>query len=242
MIHYHGTPIGGGKDQAAKFLLGRHALVPHIRQDDLPAVAEFSASFVFDNSAFTQWKGGNPMDTEGYIRWCEKWHRHPGLDFCLIPDVIDGSEIDNDAMLRDWPSHLRNKGLPIWHLHEDVERLSRLVKEWPVVALGSSGQWPTPGTESWWYRMHEAMMYACDPDGRPLARLHGLRMMNPKIFTRLPLSSADSVNAAVNCGSTSRFGMYLPATASQRAAVIADRVERFNSASVWIPWIRDAVA
>ena len=81
--------------------------------------------------------------------------------------------------------------------------------------------------------MSEAMDVACDDQGRPRARLHGLRMMDPEIFTRLPLASADSTNAAVNCGSLSRFGSYLPPTASQRAAVIAERVESQNSAAIW---------
>lgn len=34
MIHYHGTPISGTRHDVAKFLVGRHALVPFPRQDD----------------------------------------------------------------------------------------------------------------------------------------------------------------------------------------------------------------
>lgn len=66
-----------------------------------------------------------------------------------------------------------------------------------------------------------------------MARLHGLRMLDPAIFTKLPLSSADSTNAAVNSGSLDRFGMYLPPTTAQRAAVIAERIEAHNSAPIW---------
>jgi hypothetical protein len=77
------------------------------------------------------------------------------------------------------------------------------------------------------------MAVACDADGRPKTQLHGLRMLNPEVFRHLPLRSADSANAVVNSGSLDRFGMYLPPTRSQRAAVIADRIEAFNSASVW---------
>jgi hypothetical protein len=79
------------------------------------------------------------------------------------------------------------------------------------------------------------MNAVCDEQGRPPARLHGLRMLDPAIFTKLPLSSADSTNAAVNCGSLDRFGMYVPVTASQRAAVVADRIEAHPSAAVWTP-------
>ena len=82
--------------------------------------------------------------------------------------------------------------------------------------------------------MSEAMNAICDGHGRPAARLHGLRMLDPAIFTKLPLASADSTNAAVNSGSLDRFGMYLPPTAAQRSAVIAERIESHNSAPRWV--------
>jgi hypothetical protein len=75
----------------------------------------------------------------------------------------------------------------------------------------------------------------CDSVGRPVCRLHGLRMLAPNVFSKLPLSSADSTNAAVNCNSKNWQGPYKPATSWQRAAVIADRVESHNSAGYWSP-------
>lgn len=45
MIHYHGTPVGGKREDAAKFLAGRHALVPFPRKDDLGVVADVCKSF-----------------------------------------------------------------------------------------------------------------------------------------------------------------------------------------------------
>lgn len=231
MIHYHGTPAGGGRLDAAKFLQGRHALVPFPRQDDMGIVAEVCQSFVFDNGAFSIWTKGGTLDVDGYTAWVEQWHRHPGFDWALIPDVIDGDEDANDRLLEQWPMHL--PGVPVWHLHESVERLQRLASTWRTVALGSSGQWATPGTAAWWKRMAAAMDAICDDQGRPTCRLHGLRMLDPAIFQHLPLASADSTNAAVNGGSISRFGMYAPPTAGQRAAVIADRIEAHNSVPVW---------
>lgn len=231
MKHIHGTPIGGPRQDAARFLAARHALVPFLRQDDIGAVAEFCQSFVLDNSAFSAWKRGAEIDFDAYATWVDQWHRHPGFEWALIPDVIDGTEADNDALLRAWPTRL--SGVPVWHLHESLERLAALRDRFHVVALGSSGQWASPGTSSWWSRMAEAMKVACDEQGRPLTRLHGLRMLDPAIFTHLPLASADSTNAAVNCGSLDRFGIYLPPTAAQRAAVIAERIEAFNSAPMW---------
>lgn len=232
MIHYHGTPVGGSRQDVARFLSGRHALVPFPRRDDMGAVADTCQSFVFDNGAFSIWKRGGQLDVPGYIAWCEEWYQHPGFDWALIPDVIEGSEADNDALLADWPRRIA--GVPVWHMHESIDRLVRLGNEWPVVALGSSGQWPTPGATSWWERMGAAMDALCDERGRPPCRLHGLRMLAPKVFSRLPLASADSTNAAVNGGSLSRFGTYLPPTAAQRCAVIAERIEAHNSAPCWV--------
>ncbi len=234
MIHYHGTPIGGTRQDVARFLLGRHALVPFPRRDDMGIVAEACQSFVFDNGAFSEWKRGHRMDVDGYFEWCNEWHTHPGFDWALIPDVIgpEGTEEANDALIAAWPRHIR--GVPVWHLHESIERLTRLASKWGTVALGSSGEWRTPGTAAWWARMAIALNALCDERGRTPCRLHGLRMLDPGIFSRLPLSSADSTNAAVNCGSLDRFGMYLPPTAAQRTAVIAERIESHNSAPVWI--------
>lgn len=233
MIHYHGTPIGGTRQDVARFLTGRHALVSFERPDDMGAVAEFCQSFCLDNGAFSVWKRGASLDVPGYLAWVMEWRRHPGFDFALIPDVIDGTEAENNELVARWPKGL--EGTPVWHMHESLNRLQWLCREWRTVAIGSSGQFASVGTAGWWARMAEAMRWACDEKGRPLARLHGLRMLDPAIFTRLPLASADSTNAAVNSGSLDRFGMYLPPTAAQRAAVIAERIESNNSAPAWVP-------
>lgn len=226
--------MGGPRQDVARFFIGRHALVPFPRPEDLPIIAEVCQSFVFDNGAFTVWKRGGVLDVDGYIKWVAQWCLHPGFDWALIPDVIEGSESENDALLQKWnESPVAKYGVPVWHLHESFNRLARLCGNFSTVALGSSGQWATPGTEAWWKRMSAAMNSVCDSSGRPPAKLHGLRMMNPSIFTRLPLASADSTNAVVNAGSLKRFGMYRPPTSAQRAAVIAERIESQNSAAVW---------
>lgn len=82
--------------------------------------------------------------------------------------MIDGDEVANDALLADWPKDLR--GVPVWHLHESLERLQRLQRlavDWQTVAIGSSGQWAHPGTAAWWKRMGSAMDAICDDQGRP---------------------------------------------------------------------------
>lgn len=242
MIHYHGTPIGGSGVNAARFLTGRHALVPFKSPKDLGAVLEFCQSFVLDNSAFSYWRAGHgEVDVQAYFDWVSSLAGHPCLDWCLIADKIDGTEQENRDLVIQWLGlKCKVQSVPVWHLHESLEWLEWLVDNFQTVALGSSGTYATPGTANWWGRIGEAMRVACDDRGRPKARLHGLRMLDPSIFQYLPLASADSTNAAVNSGSLSRFGQYVPASSSQRAAVIADRVERFNSAPCWeVPPIQE---
>jgi hypothetical protein len=235
MIHYHGTPIGGSRQDTARFLVGRHALIPFGRPDDTGAVLEYCQSFILDNGAFSHWKAGKgQIDFDEYWKWVHSLYQHPGFDWALIPDIIDGSEIDNINWVMKW---LRIGGkakcAPVWHMHESLDWLEFLAHNFQVVALGSSGEYKSPGTTRWWNRIAKAMNVCCDNKGRPICKLHGLRMLDPDIFTRLPLSSADSTNAAVNSGSLSRFGSYIPPTSSQRTAVIAERIEQNNSSAIW---------
>jgi hypothetical protein len=108
-----------------------------------------------------------------------------------------------------------------------------LVSNFEWVAFGSSGEWGEPNTKAWWQRMSKAMNVACDSNGFPRCKFHGLRMLDPDIFTRLPLASADSTNAGVNAGSLKRFGIYQPVSAGQRAEIIAERIESHTAAQLW---------
>lgn len=233
MIAYHGCPLSGPTADAGRFYRGRHVLVSFAHPDHLPIVAETASSFVLDNGAFSAWTKGKLLDVLGYQQWVRERYRHPGFDWCLIPDVIDGDEKANDDLLWSWPGYL--PGVPVWHLHESLDRLRMLVQGWPRVALGSSGKWANPGSPDWWMRMQDVMDAACDEDGRPKAKFHGLRMLNPDIVSRLPLASADSTNACQNAGSVARFGAYKPPHAWQRATTIADRIEAVQSAPIWVP-------
>lgn len=231
MIHYHGTPVSGAKIEHVRFFKGRHALVNYLYRDELDVVAELCQSFVFDSGAFGAWASGKKVDFDGYIAWCLQWCKHPGFDWALIPDVIDGSEEENDELIDAWPKEI--EGVPVWHMHESIARLVALASRFRMVAIGSSGEWSTPGTKAWWSRINEVLPWICDADGRPFCKLHGLRMLNPKVFTKLPLSSADSTNAGVNAGSKNRFGQYVPVSSGVRAEIIAQRIEDHNSAAVF---------
>lgn len=231
LIHYHGTPCSGSRQDTARFLSGRHAMVPFPNPDDLGAALDVCSSVVLDNGAFTVWKQGGKLDVVGYGQWVGTLRHHPAFDWAVIPDVIDGDEDDNNRLIAEWP--YGRDGIPVWHLHESLDRLRWLAGCWPRVALGSSGKWAGPGTAPWWRRMSEAMNAIDIGEGRPMCRLHGLRMLAVDIFTRLPLASADSTNAARNSNLVGRFGSYPPPTQAQRMAVIADRIECHQSAARW---------
>lgn len=233
MIHYHGTPLTPDV-AAATVLAGRHGLVSFRHPQQIKLVADVCSSFVLDNGAFTAWKSGQPIEDWGdYYAWVDQWRRHPGFDWALLPDVIDGGEDANDALLDEWPfGHAL--GVPVWHLHESLDRLTDLATVWPRVALGSSGEYARVGTQNWWTRIHRALESVCDADGQPACKLHGLRMLNPRVFCHMPLSSADSCNIALNIGKEARWkGTYTPPDKAWKALVMAARIEATQSASRW---------
>lgn len=241
MIHYHGGPVTP-KDAALQLWTRRHAFVSFAHPHQTALAAEVCQSFALDNGAFTLWKRGEgTVDVEAYADWVRQWMTHPGFDFCIVPDVIDGTEFDNDRMLARWfqtrvPFRV---SVPVWHLHEKLDRLAYLVHcasigTYRGVALGSSGQYSTIATEEWWQRMDEVREVACDEQGRPKCKLHGLRMLNPTVFSHIPLSSADSCNVALNIGKDVKWsGTYQPLTPSTRALVIAERIEQHAAATTW---------
>lgn len=233
MIPYHGTPITPDVACLAA-VKGGHAFVSKERPDQLTLVVEACKSFAVDNGAFSAWRAGRPVkDWSEFYEWADSVRRIPSCDFIVMPDVIDGSEADNDALLAEWPLP-KVCGAPVWHMHESLERLVRLVNEWPRVCLGSSGEFSTVGTEDWWRRMRVAMLAVCDHMGRPLTKLHGLRMLNPKVYTRLPLASADSTNIARNIGIDQAWrGTYQPMTKPGRAALMRERIESHNAPPTW---------
>lgn len=235
MIHYHGGPITP-LPVAAAVWTRRHGFVSFARPEQVTLAGEVCQSFAIDNGAFSHWQQGRGViDLDAYWAFVAEWCRHPGFDWCLVPDVIEGDDRANDDMLSRW--HDRSSSLrgiilplsvPVWHLHESIKRLEKLCWTYPRVALGSSGQWTQVGTAAWWQRIGEALDAICDADGRPPCKLHGLRMLNPTVFSQLPLASADSTNIARN---HNRVAYAI--TPAMRALVLVDRVESHASAPRW---------
>jgi len=232
MIHYHGGPITP-QSAAIEIWSGRHAMISHEYPEQLPLISEICQSFALDNGAFSAWKRGCRVDFDGYLGWVMDWRQHPGFDWCLIPDIVDGTEEENTALIHGWMLD-KFVSVPIWHLHESLDKLTWLCDKWPRVALGSSGEFATPGARRWWSRISEAMRTACDSNGRPKAKLHGLRMLSNTITSHLPLASADSTNVARNIGIDAAWrGPYQPPNKASRALILARRIESHACASRW---------
>jgi hypothetical protein len=222
VIHYHGLPIT--PDMAcAEAIRGGHAFVSFARPEQLWLAIDLCQSFAVDCAAFSAWKSGTKVDWHEYYRWVGKAMRAPNFDFAIIPDVIDGDEAANDALINLWPwireTHM---SAPVWHLHESLERLARLAWQWPRVCLGSSGEYAEIGTDRWWSRMADVFDAVCDEHGHPRTKLHGLRML------------ADSTNVGRNVGLDGRWvGTYSPSNKATRARLLRERIESHNAPSKW---------
>jgi hypothetical protein len=233
VIHYHGLPIT--PDTAAEVAArAGHVFVSFAHPRQMGLAVSASQSFAIDNGAFSAWRSGQLItDWEPYYAFCESGKRQPSCDFAVIPDVIDGTEAENDNLAADFPFP-RWFGAPVWHLHESLTRLQRLAERWPRVCLGSSGDYAQIGTSRWWRRMHEAMRTICDDAGQPRCRLHGLRMLDPAIFSRFPFASADSTNIGRNIGMDCKWeGPYSPPTKESRVQAMRHRIESVNAPSAY---------
>lgn len=189
MIHYHGTPIT--PRETLYTLAGRFFCVSHADPRDVDVVHQIGQGVMLDNGAFSAWTSNKPVDWTGYYNWVEPWIDYH-TTWAVIPDVIDGDSNANDSLISQWPHG--HRGAPVWHMHEDIDRLLRLSGEWPRVCIGSSAQYSHVGGDRWRRRMDAAMNRLCG-NGRPPVAIHMLRgmQMSGDIY---PFASVDSADIA----------------------------------------------
>lgn len=191
MIHYHGTPIT--PLSKLEQMAGRNLCVRYGEHDQVETCFQIAQAVMLDNGAYPAWTKGVGTDWLGFYEWVETW-----LDYqtawAVIPDVIDGDAAANDALILEWP--FGNRGSPVWHLHEPIDRLKRLVDTWPRVCFGSSGEYADPTSYRWRCRIDEAFNAICDD--LPSVWIHMLRAMKQACEGPWPFASADSTNTARN--------------------------------------------
>lgn len=240
MIHYHGFPITPDSC-ALNVAKAGHAFVSHAHPGQLGIAIDNAQSFAIDNGAFSSWKSGNAItDWSGFLEWAEEISYFPHCDFIVIPDSIDGDLNEQTKLIAKFIGHFGSRamqiGAPVFHLHEPLDHASYLSRAWGRVCIGSSGEYSEIGTEKWWRRMNDVMIAMCDEKGRPRCKLHGLRMLDPRIFSKFPFSSADSTNIGRNIGIDKAWrGSYTPASKGTRALVMRERIEQHAAAHVWSP-------
>jgi hypothetical protein len=191
-IHYHGTPIS--PRTVLQQLGGRFFCVSHWRPDDVEWCHKHGQGVMLDNGAFSAWRTGKAIeDWRPFYEWAEQWLAYR-TSWAVMPDVIEGDEADNDALIAQWPHG--NRGAPVWHMHESIDRLARLCDEWERVCIGSSAAYAVVGADIWHGRMTEAMNAICK-SGRVPTWLHMLRGMAAAQWG-YPFSSVDSTDIARN--------------------------------------------
>lgn len=233
MIRYHGGPITPEPAALAAWKRS-HAMISFANPEQVALAFACADSVCLDNGAWPIFAAGKGLiDVPAYLEWVKVWYRHPSFDWCLIPDVIDGDEATNRKLIEDWPL-APAISVPVWHMHESLNLLQWLTDKWPRIAIGSSGEFVDIGTPRWWGRMSEAMTIVCNADGYPQVKLHGLRQMDPEVFSVIPYSSVDSTNVARNIGIDSKWtGSYIPKRKETRAMLLRDNIENHATAARW---------
>lgn len=213
MIKYHGTPITSKNNSVFKEVMPtRNALVSYANPGDLKRAITICDKIIIDNGAFTTWNKVKKGKIES-INWVAHWEKYylwvavmlHKIDYFFIPDVIDGSEDENNELIKEFirknnykKTEMVEKAIPIWHVNESIRRLKRLMSEFNYIAFGSAGEFGTLGTKEWHIKMNEAMKAVCDADGEPKIKIHMLRCLNPDIFLQYPFYSGDSTTLAQN--------------------------------------------
>lgn len=191
MIHYHGTPIT--PKEVLYDLAGRCFCVSFQAPQDVARVHAIGQSVMLDNGAFSAWKLGKVMRWGDYYSWCEPWLVSPST-WAVIPDEIDKGAQLQDALVAEWP--FGEKGAPVWHMDEPLDRLLRLIDTWPRVCIGSTDEFAVVLSPAWERRMDEAWNLIMK-SRRFTPTIHMLRGMQLSGM-RWPFASVDSTDVARN--------------------------------------------
>ncbi len=220
VIHYHGTPIT--PKAVMRSLAGRNFCVRYgAHQGHVGLAHEIGQSVMLDNGAFSFWRTGAPTDWNGYMEWVTPWLDYP-TTWAVIPDVIEGSEDDNDRLICEWYATMKDfrQAAPVWHLHESLDRLVRLTRGFERICFGSSGEFAKVSSPTWNNRLNEAFNLICKGSGRPPCWIHMLRGMSLS-GSDYPFASVDSTDIAQNHH------------IKRNAVEMADRWDSLQCASRW---------
>jgi hypothetical protein len=152
---------------------------------------------MLDNGAFSFWRAGKTCsDWSWYYTWVDRW-LNSMTDFWIIPDVIGGSEEENDRLIARRALSL-SEGVPVWHLNESFKRLHTMTfrGNFERIAFGSTAEYPILG-DAWCQRVDDAFNIICDKNGRVPIKVHMLRGLKACGMS-WPFASADSSSLGRN--------------------------------------------
>jgi hypothetical protein len=189
--------------------------------DDAIRLVDKDGILLVDNGAYSAWRSGaiksNGLFDDDFSYWdkfaywaADLLKRCPQA-VVVLPDVIDGDEASNDALMDEFTAQANlglglkipmERTMPVWHLHESLDRLKRMVASgYSYLAFGSSGQYAKCGTPEWHDRI-KAAFAAIDEecsDGGEVNRRPWIHMMRAQSFAdQYDFDSSDSCNVAVN--------------------------------------------
>ena len=191
-MHYHGTPITPRR--VLLELGGKSFCVSHANPNDVLCCHQIGQSVMLDCGSFSAWTKGRDVDWAKYYEWSERWLEYK-TTWAIIPDVINSTAEINDDLLKQWP-HGKSQGSPVWHLHEPLDRILRLVDAgYHIISFGSSGEYRVVGDSKWHHRITEAFNLLSNAG--PIPWIHMLRGMSQS-GSNYPFSSVDSTDVARN--------------------------------------------
>lgn len=158
-----------------------------------------------DNGAFSAWRAGVEMDSDywdGFLDWAADIAARSPQAVIVIPDVIDGNAADNDNLMHEFMSNggkiSSDRMMPVWHMHESLDRLQSLLNVFQYIAVGSSGEFAKVATPEWTARIEEAMAVvdAHEASGEYRPWIHMMRAQSQA--AKFGFDSSDSTNVAMN--------------------------------------------
>jgi hypothetical protein len=194
MIHYHGSPITPLQERLK--MAGKHICVSFANPRDADWALANAQSVMWDNGAFTFFQQGGAIDIDRYISWLEPRLSPP--HWCVIPDVIDGTEEEQRALIGAWTLP-KSMSAPVWHMGLSIDWLLEIAGNYDRFCFGSSGPFWQVGSEAWARRADEAWNAIERAGLKPWVHMmRGLSLCGDV----WPFASADSTNVARNFKNT----------------------------------------
>lgn len=221
---YHGTPIT--PNRVLQHLGARDYCVSYYRPDQVEWVNANARSWFADNGIFSAWQKGvefNDAYWQAYYDFCRRWCMDGRCSWAVIPDPIGTGTQELDYFIREWPSDLRDHGVPVYHLDEPIHRAVALLERFGRLCVGATGEYRVILSPAFCERMDELFnaIHAGFGFIPPIHFFRGLQLLKPEYDW--PITSADSTDVARNHNLLKRFNENYLWGVKQKA----DRWDRF---------------